>query len=136
MDIKEENAENEKELERKQSYKNKLEEDIPKAEEYENQTRQTYNDAVAARQAKQEECAHKARYYADENVRRAEELEAIDACIRIFEEDLSEVSDYTEARAEGDFEETATPDREIYNYDHDRTEYEETGGYTHSIGDL
>lgn len=70
-------------------------------------------------------------YYANENARRDSELEAVNAVIPIFEEDLICVSDYTEARAEGDFETNPTSAREIHDYERDRTEYEEAGGYTH-----
>merc|ERR1711862_785441 len=87
-----------------------------------------YEAAKAAREAKQAECIHKANYYASENARRNSEIEAVDECLTIFADDLGSTSDYTESRAEHgtDFD---APDRRIYDYGLDRTDYQEAGGY-------
>ena len=134
-EIQKENIGNEAELARKNQYKTKLEADIPTAVAYEADRESDWLNAKAAREAKQAECVHKANYYASETTRRNEEISACDECISIFEEDLAETSAYTEARAQmgTDYEKD---ERRIEDFDHDRTDYEETGGYTAATGEL
>ena len=127
-EIQKENIANEAELARKNQYKTKLEADLPVAVDYEAARKGDWETAKAARIAMQEECRHKAEYYASETARRGEEIAACDECIDIFATDLEGTTEYTEERAEHgtDYEKEA---RRIEEYSLDRTDYEEAGGY-------
>ena len=127
-EIQKENIANEAELARKNQYKTKLEADLPVAQDYEAARKGDWETAKAARVAMQEECRHKAEYYASETARRGEEIAACDECIEIFDEDLAGTTEYTEERAEHgtEYEKEA---RRIEEYSLDREDFEEAGGY-------
>ena len=127
-EIQKENIANEAELARKNQYKTKLEDDLPVAQAYEEARKGDWETAKAARIAMQEECRHKAEYYASETARRNDEIAACDECIDIFETDLEGTTEYTEERAEHgtDYEKEA---RRIEDYSLDRSDYQEAGGY-------
>ena len=127
-EIQKENIANEAELARKNQYKTKLEADLPVAQDYEAARKGDWETAKAARIAMQEECRHKAEYYASETARRNDEIAACDECIDIFETDLEGTTEYTEERAEHgtDYEKEA---RRIEDYSLDRSDYQEAGGY-------
>lgn len=123
-----ENANLKAELERKQSYEDKLIADLEQAEAYEQKTHTAYDNAVAALQAKQAECEHKKNYYEKENARRAEENETIDAALQVMYDAIPELKDYTKTRA-GGVDQAETPKKRIYDFNLNRSDYEETGGY-------
>ena len=127
-EIQKENIGNEAELARKNQYKTKLEADLPTAQAYEANMKSDWETAKAAREAMQEECRHKAEYYASETARRNDEIAACDQCLGIFEDDLADTTEYTEERAEHgtDYEKEA---RRIEDYSLDRGDYQEAGGY-------
>ena len=127
-EIQKENIGNEAELARKNQYKTKLEADLPTAQAYGANMKSDWETAKAAREAMQEECRHKAEYYASETARRDDEIAACDECIRIFVDDLADTTEYTEERAEHgtEYEKEA---RRIEDYSLDRADYEEAGGY-------
>mmetsp|Transcript_32669 Transcript_32669/g.56775 ORF Transcript_32669/g.56775 Transcript_32669/m.56775 type:complete len:409 (+) Transcript_32669:19-1245(+) len=121
-------------LERKENYETKLVQDLEVAEQYTATSQKNYDNSVQALADKEEECEHKRQYYFRENDRRDDEDVNIAEAIRIFETSVPELSGYTHdrANAHSDFQSTATPSRRTSSFSHSRTEYQETGGYSHA----
>jgi hypothetical protein len=119
--------------ERKESYEAKLVKDLEVAEEYTATSQKNYDNSVQTLEDKETECEHKRQYYFRENQRREDEDVNIAEAIRIFQTSVPELSDYTRERAnsKSSFETTKTPTRRTSSYTHKRSEYEETGGYSH-----
>jgi len=129
QNIKKENSTLESELARKQSYEAKLKEDLVDAEKYEAQTHSEYDNALAAYNAKKAECDHKEEYYKRETARRNDENVDIDECIKIMEEVIPDLEDYTRKRADN-LNSASVPDKRTDDYSLDRSKYEAAGGYT------
>ena len=129
-DIERENEANRQHLDTLLAREAELVGEIEAAQEKENTSQSLYEDAAAATQDMRDLCDSQTADYNAETAVRNEELVDVRECLRLFEEELLEdnTTQYTKDVAGGL---DANAEWEVHDTTHDRTDYTETGTFTH-----
>lgn len=121
-DIEKENVENQASLDAKRVERTELDTRIEDAEGGNSAAETRYNDAVKAREDMENFCAEQNTAYTNESSVRNSELTDVEACLRLFENELlgDNTTQYTKDRAEGVTEENEAS-WDVHDTTNDRT---------------